>query len=683
MKKEIHQATEWMLDLQDPEIKLRDRTKFGPWFFGLEQFKGTSISSSISQGRISILQNKLAKNISQSKSTAQESISQKFSSTVYVQSESKSNFYLATILALKSTVLCSSFSAGTETDVTKVQQLIGAAKSFTESNCTPIYYVNYASAFTSQTYFFENTRSHLVYVQSKTISYSRLSAEPPHIFPKLLALTSRVVVQSDSLAKITRAFNIYSTAQSVPELSSQLTITRPLSSKDITATYNLADISISKSLNSKTLDNSKLAAIKAIKLGLHSELYSQTFLQGSEMLSRILAAKFSSQSLSKANISRQLNINSKMFSQSILKGGEIVTRVLNGVAESISIAQKSLGTVNRLFVSNIISISFSRATGGYINKHLYSAFYSQSFIYGNEVVVRPLAASSKSQNPFHANKDVLINAHSKCAEVTISSAQETNTKPLAGSGKSQNPFHTNPNILKQLQAKAQTETFAKENSISKVENLYSRTTSQTESNGQEIISRPLSSKSLSQTNLDADISVLRKLHSEIISQTESNSQDSIIKKLFSQLISQSTVKINISINKIISSQVFVDSKANSQSINKKIGVYAKSILQTEAQSQEVISRKLSSVALDQSKANANGFNTLVNIYGSAISDSSAKSNLLQKLISLHSEIIIQSYAGGTDNYLGNKQAEVTFAEPEVGQSVINLAPFNFLDQKDI
>jgi len=686
MKKEIFPALEWMQELQDPEIQLKDRTKFGPWFFGQRNYHATAIASSFAYGRISILQGKSSKGISQSESTAQESIAKHLSSTVYVQSESNSNFYLANLLLLKSTSICQSFAGGTETDVTKVQQLKGSTKSYSISLCTPIYYVNFASAFVSQSYFFENTKSKVVNLQSKTISNNRFFAAPAGPFAKLLKLTSISICQSKSLAEITRAFNLYSTIISQSLSKASDSITRKLSSNIIAQSISKPNKNLKINLTSNANSISKLSAPKSIKQGLHSRFYSESIIGGSGIITRPLSAKSNSQSFPKqtTTLSKKININSKMVSQSISRAGETVTRLVNGVAESISIAQRSFGSVHRLFVSNSVSPSFSKATGGYITKNIHSSMYSQVLVHGSETVTRPLAAKSASQNPFHGNQSVLLELNSKAAAATISSGQENISKPLAAKGISQNPFHSNPNIFRQLQAKAQAESFAKANGINKKLGLSAKSISQSEAHTQEIVSRPLASKIIAQEYSDADIRIARHVNSVSVTQSNSNVQEKVLRPMQSKTVVQSvSIKSNQTIKRLLASTTQIDTHSLAQNPNKKINLLTKAISKSDASGNEIVSRKLSSKSVDQSQLHSNGLNILVNMYGSAISTSSARSDLMNKRIDLHSEIIIQSYIAATDNYLGNKESEVTFAEPRVDQDAINLAPFNYGTNKQI
>lgn len=681
-KTQIYEAEGWLLEFEDPDASAKNRRKVGPWFVPPTQFHGSALSASRAYGNISITRGLSAKSNSQSFSNAEENIARVLSSKTYSQSEAiKGSFYFANFLLLEGKALCQSFAGGQETDVTSFKQLKGAAQSESYSGNPCIFYVNFGSAFTSQAYFSESSHSSTLNLQSKTLSQSLAKAQVSQPYKKLILATSKVICGTHSLAEISKSFRLYSTVLASTYSKAAENISKNLNSKSLVSTFSSVNEKVQRALRSNIISSSIGRGHKNIKLNVYSRFYTQTNLRGAEVLSRILASKANTQTHPNTTLSKKINTNSKMIGISYGRGGEVVTRVFSGVAESISIAQKSLGSVHRLFVSSAISPSFSKANI-HITTNLYSAFYSQTFVKGCDIIVsRPLGSTAKSPNPFHGVSSKFIKTQGPAAVASLSRANETVNRPLSSTTAGQNPFHANPNLERQLKGEGQSETFAKAQGISQRLNLAGEAISQTEAKGQEIVSRPLSSKTEDSSISGPQVHISKLLNSKTISTSESNVSEHVTRPLASKTLESSRLIADISVKRPIAGEGISQTHLIAQNPQRVINLTSKVLVESNSNVHENIARKLSSQSNGASEAHANGFNTLVNIYGSAITEASARSELMNKQINLYSEVIVQTDLAGTDTYFGNVQKEIGYVETS-GQDVINLAPFNYPDQKD-
>lgn len=677
MKTEKVPALPWQLELQDPEVHLKNRGKVEGWYYPLTQFKSTSRTASLASGSITIKQNVSAKSASHTFSKAQESILRPFSVTTYDQSQSvRGQFYFATIQNLQGKALAYSFASGQETSVTSFVQLQGKVISNSHTANPCIYYVDYASTFFSQSFFSESQVAQAVPLKSKTQSISFARANKSSPFALLIKATSKVICGTDSLAKITRSFNLYTDTIVQSYSFAQRSISQLINSKAYSNSNSIVAPSISKPLTSEILSDAYSYIPKSIKLGLNSNYYSQTDLKGNEIVTRPLGAESISPSSPNISFSKKINTTSSAMLIGLMNGGETVARVLNGVADSISIAQKTLGSVTRLFVSGSISISFSNTTT-HLTSNLYSSFHSQSFVNGGQIfITRPLGSIANSANPFHGEVSKKITTQTKAATITLSDGSEIVNRPLASSANSQNPFKSNPSLRREIESGSLSQAQALAASFGKKLNLAAQSQANTELIGSEIVNRILASTVLSDSNLDASISVLHKTYGTTISQTKLTGQEIVVRPLSSKSVDETNLDANISINRPIDSKVILESQSAAQNPFIKVGLSSEFKVLSSSHVNEIINRPLSSQSNDISHANSQSYNTLMNIYGSAISDSFANSASMNKKLNLSSEIVVQTYISGTDNYFGTTQKEVGFVETNE-QGAINLAPFNY------
>lgn len=676
MKTEKVPALQWQLDIQDPEVQLKDRGKVERWYYPLIQLKGEGRAVSFATGEISIKQNINTEAVSQSFNLAEVSVKQNINAEGLVFSEAiRGEYYLPTIQNLKGTALATSFAVGTESDITSFVQLQSGTKSKSYAGNPAIYYINYASSFVSQSFFSESSQALTLNTFSTTKSRAFGNANA-QAYAKLIAATSKVICSSKSLVEITRAFNLYTDVITKAYSDVIESISRPLNAISYTETNNQASKSILQKLTTDVLDQATSYGTTRTKVDLKSKVYSTSFMEGAEVLNRLLAAKSLASSKTDITLSKKINTTSETLDRSRSESGEIVSRLLNGVADSISISQKSLGSVQRLFVSGAIAKSFS-STSLHITTHLHSAFYSQSFINGGDIFVsRPLASKANTGNPFHGEISKKLTTQSEAAAITISNGNEVVNRQLASTANSRNPFKSNPNLRKEIESGAYSRSRSNAQGFNSKLNLAATSKANTELIGSEVVDRFLASGILSDSNSEASISVLHNTYGTTVSQTKLSGNELINKELSSENIDTTKFNSDISIHRPTSSEVIEETKSAAENPLIKINLVSEAIVISDSDTNLIINRGLNSQSKNLSYADAEALEILINIYGSAIGQSFANSELMEKQLNLVSEVLVQTYIGGTDTYFGNLQKEVGFVQT-TEQSVINLAPFNY------
>lgn len=582
MKSQIIKISEniydWLLEGLIPNIKSK-KNHASPTIFIYLQATSKSVSFSLVDK--SLKQNKNPQAVSQSGCFAEKSLLRPIEASVYSRTFFGGSFYFVTApINLKATGLAQSF-VWFPFSTLNVQQLQAGGLAQTYSQLTPIYYVNFGGQAISPAAFFEVTHSINVSLKSESASQSYAKLEHSQAYLKSIYLTSKIISQTKSLAEITREFNINSTSLDRSSSKAQESVLRPINSKAESLSDSISNINITRSLNTEQYSYAYSYTPEYKKINMQVQPVSQSYFDmgANTVLNRIISASVKSSAYSKPNISKEININSQVVSQIKFIVPEVVSRVINGVAESRSFANSIFGIL-KLFVSSSISSAFCKNTE-YITKNIYSAMYSESYVYCNDAVVKVLSAKANTGNPFHAGIDILKQVNSSAATATLSSANGlTHQKELGATGKSSNPFHANPNLAKELQAASQTASFA-----------------------------------------------------------------------------------------------------NTQ-VRKQLGLQATSLLETQASiTNPEISRELCANGLAEVNIHAQGFDTLKNLLGTAECTTHLNANLLDKQINIQAEGIAQSFIAGMSNYLGSHYEIIGFQESS-DLGAINLAPFNFPDEFD-
>lgn len=288
-----------------------------------------------------------------------------------------------------------------------------------------------------------------------------------------------------------------------------------------------------------------------------------------------------------------------------------------------------------------------------------------------------MQSKTNSVNPFHGQSSKLISRNAVASVATLSGSQETVDRPVASKANSANPFHANPNVLKDMQVATKAADFAKTNGIQVKLNVQSKAVVLTELTGAEIVDRPLTGSGLAIDFPQSSMQIEKDLTSSTIAQTKIASELTADRPINSEVVSATKLSSVPLVNKPFNSQMISQSEGRAENPQVKVNLSSQSKVESNANANEIVSRELNSTGISLVKFSSDGFLTEINIYGSARSDSFANSQGLDKEIDLRTEMVLQTYIGGTDNYLGDKQSNVEYAQPEVGQDVINLAPFNY------
>lgn len=694
-RSELLPAPAWMLETQIPKPRYK-RVNFVQGKSVYE--KALSKCISYASANLNIVNTTTARAISTSYNESNISITRDISSQSVTQSFIVSTgFYLAIIQELKASGLFQSmmYEYYYQNNPVTVQQLQSRSLSEFSSYNIPIYYVDVGSAGCSQSFFFQTVKAHkvLLTANSLTQDYFCINAS---VYAKSVPLSCIAIDASYNISAITRHFDIYSTSETQLYADSQETISRAENSQSISNSIYHNNISVTRVLSTEQYVQSYLSSHENIKIGLRSTAFLQSEGVAAEVLDRLLSMQTKTVSINKSQINRQINQTVQTVALSKSNSGEIISRIFNGVAESISIAQQAAGKINRLFVAGTISPSFYRGQL-YFTKNLRSSFYSESYIYTPEAVIRSETAYTETNSHADVISDILFNKSGTAANITIGKSEETIDKPIAASAESQNPFHSNPNLARTVNSQQITYSNGQGNPFKK-QKLFAQSNLQSELSVNGHVSRPLAVECQSEIYSDIKISREINLQTEVLTQTYNKSDEEIQRNISADGVSESkgdsdksvlqTTYANVSSEAFaVVQNPFKKIRLSSNSVEQtyigtsvivtlyaKIHLSASGVSQSSAEVNNRIKRNVSTESLSESVSHLNGFDTLINLYTNAIVNTGISTSI-EKSINLVADGVSQTYIGGTDTYFGNHYTEVQYVETS-GIGVENLAPFN-------
>lgn len=683
-KSEIFPALPWMLEGQTPKVRSRKKSR---QYFPVGKplyLQSKAISSNFNQPAISLKLNKSSLAISQTKDAANESIQRKLSSSVTVQSESvRGSFYFATIIPLHSTAISQSFAYSNSSPILSVVQLKSSTLSVSQGYSNGfIEYLNLKGAGFAQNFVSESAKARTINLESKSrsVSYDSVNLIGPYNY--LVGLTSEVISVSSNLAAITRSgIGLFSKIIAASyNFTGTTTITRPINSKIIDSAINMSEESIARKFFSEEISSFHITVTESIKLGLSSKVYTQTDSHGQEIVIRPIASDSSVIGyISNTGYSIKQNKSSKVIGISNSKSGETVTRKLSGVAESITIAQKTNGTVNRLFVGSSLAWSNSRAIGGFINKAIYSAMYMQTCVYNHGGVgIRSFASKSITYNPFRAASSLLQKKNSQIISCSESNSNEKINRPLNSKVLSQSELISSVSIKKLFVGAGISSSLSSTHEHINL-NLSSKVyTYIISSHAQEIVTRKLASKASSLEYVLSQPKILQNKASKVVSFTESSSNELINRKLNSQIIAETRLFAETSVKKLFTSEL-ISNSYDSVNENIHINLLSKIVLSSENNSNIKVNRKIHSEIVSANRSSSEPYHSLINLYSAGVISSEAYSELFDKMINAASTSILDTSDSSTSNYLGSKFEVVSRGDLTISQEVINLAPFNYPD----
>lgn len=705
-RSDLFPAPSWMMETQIPKPRYK-RINF---VYGKPIYEEASAKCvSYASAHLSIVNKRTAKAISATHNESSIFLNREISGQSVTQTHViSSGFYLATIQELKASGLVQTYNYiyYYQNNPVTVQQLQAHSLSEILAYSTPIYYVNIGSAGCSQTFFFETIKAHNVLLTARTLAQNYFYIGVSENYKKSVPLSCISVDTSHSISALTRHFDMYGTVKSVIHIAdSQTNILREEHAQaNSESVSNHNNISITRNLSTRE----EVYCFSSVHENILINLQSTTLLQsegtGALMLNRVMNVESRTRSNNNTQITRKINQTARTVSLSKSKSGEIITRLLNGVAESVSISRQTAGKVNRLFVSSAISPNLYRGQL-YFTKNLYSSFYSESYIFIPEVFTRPIHVQAELNSYADAVNDIMLHKSGTAANITISKAEETIDKPLAANANSQNPFHANPNLVRSINSKQITYSAGKGNPFKK-QKLSAQANVQTNILVDEHILRPLAAEAQIETYSDIEITREISLQTEVLAKTfAGNIGTQIHRELSTDTVSQSEADAKQSIHINTHSTAQSESQFAAQSPFKKIRLstnsveesyigtsviitlYAKihlsasGILQSNFSTEKNIEKELSGESVTNTELHSNGFNTLINLYTNAVVNASSQSSI-DKQVHLTTETVSQTYIGGTDTYFGNKISNIIYAEQIVDQNVENLAPLSEIKQTD-
>lgn len=666
-------APEHLLTLSQTKAKLQDRRKFKPFYLPVTKFYGSSISASNASAEISILVDRHSTSISQTSNHAQESINKALHSEIIVQSESiRGNFYFAdSPVNLSSAAILQSYVNYNGLYTLNVQQLVGSTltKSYANSNGF-IEYVYLCAANRMQSYFVEASKARTITLHATTRDITYSAEYLVGLYPKQVHLTSDAISQTESRAGFAATKPLHISTLSYSYSKSEESINKILNTKTISdSILSDSEISVIRKLSSDGLSNTYVYTTEHIKVDIIGRSILNTTLNGQGLITRPLAAQAKG-STTYDNIVYSI-LHSKYsgtISISTVQASEKVNRVLDGVAESVSIIKSSNYSITKLFVSNCISWTSINTTIP-ITKHIYSAMYSQSNIYAQEIVDKPIAAQLHGSDYILSQQKILQDKASNVISQSESHSNEEINRILNSEAVSQSQITKNGLQINKLLTSvitAQSELHSTE----QIEvNLTSESIDVTYATSQEIVDRLLTSEVKSDNPFHAGLSKLINVNGPIKSSSEVFADFTVKKTLSASVIANTNpFKVNPSLEKLLFGGSIANVSLASQDQQIKINLTSRVIEQTYLDGSLVAERELSSKDINTAFANADGFNTLKNLEGRSQAKSSAKAELFNKQINLSGNMSCRSNISGKDNYLGNKFELATRVAPSSSEN---------------